>query len=241
MKQEVERAALEAALCRLDLSFDDQIKDKLLKHLALVIEKNKVLNLTRITSSEEAIVLHVEDSLSAYKVFSQYKGEFLDIGTGAGFPGIPLAITSGRSGALLDSVKKKITAVQEFVDQLDLAEQITTYAMRSEELVEFKRNHYGVVIARAVSSLPAVEELATPLLRHNGVLIAMRGVDNKSDINLGVQAAKKLGLKLIDRKEFTIGQNNEFTRSLCVFKKIGKSEIKLPRHPGFASKKPIVG
>ncbi len=241
MKQSVERAALDAALCRLGLDFDETVKEKLLKHLSLVIEKNKVLNLTRITSLEEAVVLHIEDSLSVYKTFSQFKGEFLDIGTGAGFPGIPLAVTTGRKGSLLDSVKKKITAVQEFVDQLGLTEQVTTYGMRSEELVVSKRNHYGIVLARAVSSLPAVEELATPLLKHDGVLIAMRGVDSKADLNLGVQAAKKLGLKLIDRKEFSIGEDSEYTRSLCVFQKVGKSEIKLPRHPGFASKKPIVG
>ena len=241
MKQNsVERAALDAALLRLQLDFDDEIRQKLLKHLKLVIEKNQVLNLTRITSPAEAVILHIEDSLSIYKYFCQYNGEFLDIGTGAGFPGIPLAISSGRKGTLLDSVKKKITAVNEFITELDLSEQIEAVGIRSEELAEKRRNYYGIVVARAVSSLPAVEELATPLLEKNGVLIAMRGNDSIKDVNLGVQAAKKLGLELIDRNEFNIGPDGEFSRSVCIFKKTGDATLKLPRHPGYASKKPIV-
>lgn len=241
MKQtDSKRAALDAALGRLNLGFDDQTKDKLLAYLDLVVEKNKVLNLTRITSFEDAVVLHLEDSLSILEDFRQTTGHYLDIGTGAGFPGIPLGITTDRKGVLLDSVKKKAAAVQEFIDVLGLSDRLKATGMRSEELAEQRRGGFGVVTARAVSSLPAVEELATPLLCKGGKLIAMRGIDTDDDIDIAKQAAKLLGLTLVERREFAIGPNEEYTRSICVFEKTGKSTVKLPRHPGFASKKPLV-
>lgn len=241
MKQtDSKRAALDAALGRLGLDFDLATKDMLLDYLDLVVEKNKVLNLTRITSFEDAVVLHLEDSLSIYKDFGQTKGDYLDIGTGAGFPGIPLGITTERHGVLLDSVKKKAVAVQGFIDQLGLSNRLQATGMRSEELARERTGSFGVVTARAVSSLPAVEELAAPLLCKGGYLIAMRGVDTKEDIDLANKAADLLGLKLIERREFTIGENGEYTRSICVFQKVSKPKIKLPRHPGYASKKPLV-
>lgn len=241
MKQtDSKRAALNAALSRLSLELDDQVKDKLLFYLDLVIEKNKVLNLTRITSFEDAVVLHLEDSLSILEVFRQTSGHYLDIGTGAGFPGIPLGIATDRKGVLLDSVKKKAAAVQGFIDALDLGDRLSATGLRSEELAKQRRGFFGVVTARAVSSLPAVEELATPLLCKGGKLIAMRGIDSDEDIDNAKKAAKLLGLTLVDRKVFAIGPEGEYTRSICVFEKTRKSTVKLPRHPGYASKKPLV-
>lgn len=241
MKQTDEkRAALNAALGRLELELSDATQDKLLDYLDMVVEKNKVLNLTRITSFEDAVVLHLEDSLSILKTFRQTKGDFLDIGTGAGFPGIPLGITTDRSGVLLDSVKKKAHAVGEFITALGLQDRLSAVGMRSEELAAERPGAFGVVTARAVSSLPAVEELASPLLKKGGHLIAMRGQDTPEDIDQAKKAAALLGLKLIERTEFTIGEAGEYQRSLCVFEKVAKPKLKLPRHPGYASKRPLV-
>lgn len=232
-------AKLDVVLDRLDLTFGKGIKEKLLMHLDLVIEKNKTLNLTRVDSLEEALILHIEDSLSVYKEFSQVPGNYIDIGTGAGFPGIPLGIATGKSGVLLDSVKKKAKAVDEFLDQLDLKPQLSTCGLRSEELAQERSESFDLVIARAVSSLPAVEELATPLLKQGGTLIAMRAIDEPQVLRKAEEAGKLLGLKLIVRRAFEIGEG-KYSRSVCVFKKIGKSKLKLPRHPGYASKRPLV-
>lgn len=241
MKQtEEKRAALAAALGRLELELDQATQDQLLFFLDLVVEKNKVLNLTRITSFEDAVVLHLEDSLSILQTFRQTSGDFLDIGTGGGFPGIPMGITTDRRGVLLDSVKKKAVAVGEFITELGLHKRLSAVGMRSEELAAERPNSFGVVTARAVSSLPAVEELATPLLKQGGHLIAMRGPDTQEDVQQGREAAKILGLELVERFEFTIGPNREYHRSLCVFEKKCKPKIKLPRHPGYASKRPLV-
>lgn len=230
---------LDVVLDRLGLSFNRDVKEKLLLHLDLVIEKNKTLNLTRIESFDEALVLHIEDSLSVYREFSQIPGEYLDIGTGAGFPGIPLGITTGKRGVLLDSVKKKAKAVEGFVEQLGLQSQLRTCGFRSEELAQEKPESFDIVIARAVSSLPAVEELATPLLKKGGKLIAMRAIDDSEVLDKAEEAADMLGLRLINRRVFEIG-DGKCSRSVCVFEKIYKPKLKLPRHPGYASKRPLV-
>ena len=88
--------------------------------------------------------------------------------------------------------------------------------------------------------MPAVEELASPLLKKGGHLIAMRGQDAEEDIVQAKKAAALLGLKLVERSEFTIGEAGEYQRSLCVFEKVAKPKIQLPRHPGYASKRPLV-
>lgn len=239
MKQDsCERAALDAALLRLGLQASSRQKELLLKHLALVIEKNKQVNLTRITSFEDAVILHVEDSLSILGEFSQQDGRFVDIGTGAGFPGIPLAVMTDRAGVLLDSVKKKAQAVDAFCDALGLSQRVQGVGMRSEELALEQPASFETVVARAVSSLPTVEELASPLLAPNGRLVAMRGSDSSDDLKTAQDVSERLGLKLVDRREFEIG-GGAYMRSVCVFQKVAEPQVSLPRRPGMAAKRPF--
>lgn len=238
MKQfDSKRAALDAALSRLNLNLNKEQIELLEKHLELVIQKNQVLNLTRITNWEEAVILHIEDSLSIYKEFSQIDGDYIDIGTGAGFPGIPLAIATGKSGVLLDSIKKKASAVQEFINELGLDKQITAYGIRSEEFCKEHAGEFKIVTARAVSSMPVVLELATPLLQNDGYVIAMRSEDSDDDIREAIAVAELFGLQFETRREFYIGEE-EYKRSVCVFHKVSDSKVKLPRRPGIATKKP---
>lgn len=233
-----ERAAVDAALLRLKLDFNEDITDKLITNLKLVIEKNKVLNLTRIDSFEDAVVLHLEDSLSIYPEFMHSSGEFCDIGTGGGFPGLPLAIASGRKGILLDSVKKKALAVQEFVEELSLTGQVQALGMRSEELCAERFGEFDTVVARAVDKLSVVEEYASPLLASGGHLIAMRGTESLGDEKAAQIASEQLGLQMIEKRAFSLGPD-EVARSVYVFEKNGSPSIKLPRRPGMAHKKPL--
>lgn len=233
-----ERAAVDAALLRLKLDFNEDITDKLITNLKLVIEKNKVLNLTRIDSFEDAVVLHLEDSLSIYPEFMHSSGEFCDIGTGGGFPGLPLAIASGRKGILLDSVKKKALAVQEFVEELSIAGQVQALGMRSEELCAERFGEFDTVVARAVDKLSVVEEYASPLLASGGHLIAMRGTESLGDEKAAQIASEQLGLQMIEKRAFSLGPD-EVARSVYVFEKNGSPSIKLPRRPGMAHKKPL--
>ena len=218
-------------------TLDTDKQKKIQAYLDLVIEKNKELNLTRIETREKGMLLHIEDSLSCIDEFTSQDGLFLDIGTGGGFPGVPLAIASGRTGVLIDSVQKKARAVQEMIDELNLSNMIQVRGIRSEELALEVGEKVHTVIARAVSSLPTVLELATPLLVSHGEFIALRGKENERNIEEGNRIAEKLGLEMISSRHLYIGETYE--RNILVFKKVGKPTIKLPRRNGMAQKKPL--
>lgn len=217
------------------LSQDKQ--QQLLDYLDLVIEKNKELNLTRIDTKDKGILLHLEDSLACLDEFTRHSDEFVDIGTGGGFPGVPLAIASDRHGVLVDSVQKKARAVQEMADKVGLKGQIEVIGCRSEELAQENRERFDTAILRAVSSLPVVLELGTPLIRLGGEIIALRGIETKESVSEAEAVAQKLGLKLVSDREIKIG--DEFDRRILVFEKVGESSIKLPRRNGMAQKKPL--
>lgn len=218
-------------------TLDIDKQEKIRAYLELVIEKNKELNLTRIDTKEKGMLLHIEDSLSCLEEFKRQEGEFLDIGTGGGFPGVPLAIATGRTGVLIDSVQKKARAVQEMIEKLELENQIQARGIRSEELALEKGEEFTTVVARAVSSLPAVMELATPLLVPGGELIALRGKKDEVDLEDINHIADKLGLELISRRYIYISETYE--RTIYVFKKVSQASIKLPRRKGMAQKRPL--
>ena len=218
-------------------TLDIDKQEKIRAYLELVIEKNKELNLTRIDTKEKGMLLHIEDSLSCLEEFKRQEGEFLDIGTGGGFPGVPLAIATGRTGVLVDSVQKKARAVQEMIEKLELENQIQARGIRSEELALEKGEEFTTVVTRAVSSLPAVMELATPLLVPGGELIALRGKKDEVDLEDINHIADKLGLELISRRHIYISETYE--RTIYVFKKVSQTSIKLPRRKGMAQKRPL--
>lgn len=236
---ETSRAALEAALSRQGVELGDPQKELLLAHLELLFAKNGQLNLTRIDDFDSAIVSHIEDSLSVLPEFDSGEGPFCDIGTGGGFPGIPLAIATGRPAVLLESVKKKARAVKGFVEELGLGSRVACVGSRSEEYaLDEGAGAFSVVVARAVSSLPVVEELAAPLLAPGGRFLAMRGTETAEQERAGASAADKLGLTLVKKREFTIGEQG-FRRSIYVFERTGEPHVKVPRRPGMAQKRPL--
>lgn len=218
-------------------TLDTASQDRILAYLDLVIEKNKTLNLTRIDTKEKGITLHIEDSLSCLEELSHSEGEFLDIGTGGGFPGVPLAIATGRHAVLIDSVKKKAVAVDEMVHELGLDEQIEVEGVRSEELALRDGERFDTVVARAVSSLPVLLELAAPLLKVGGELVALRSLDGDEVIEEAKLVAEKLGYEFVSLREFSI--DDQYGRSICVFKKVREASISLPRRNGMAQKRPL--
>ena len=139
------------------------------KHLQLVIEANKTTNLTRIDDVEKARILHIEDSLAALQeINAAPRGEYADIGSGAGYPGIPLAIATGRKTTLVDSVKKKAAFLEKFVDELGLKDTVSVYGGRVEELSLERPKSFSVITARAFSSLASILELAIPCYNATG-------------------------------------------------------------------------
>lgn len=213
----------------------------LVDHLLLVIERNKVVNLTRIINAEDALILHVLDSLIPLRcnVFEEApRRSFVDIGTGAGYPGIPIGIMTGFHGLLIDSVGKKVDAVNDFITSLELGEQLHAKKMRAEELDKPMFGSYGCVIVRAVAQANVLIEYAQPFLANGGYALIAKGNPDGSEIEHALQAASFCGMSFVSRETFELPRNLGH-REMLVFKKTGSSKIRLPRPVGVAKMRPL--
>ena len=209
------------------------------KHLELVIEENKVTNLTRIVDWESAQVLHVEDSLAGLpEVEEAMEGPYLDMGSGAGFPGIPLAIMTGRETLLADSVSKKTRALDSFAAELGIDDIVSTYHGRIEDLALQQPNHFSLVTARALSSLASLLELASPLLAKGGRLVCYKTHSASEELEHAREIARKLGMEFVSSRGFTLS-DGKTSRAIIVFRKRCNPSMKLPRRVGMAQKKPF--
>lgn len=218
---------------------DKQQRALLDKHLELVIEANKVTNLTRITDWDQGQLLHVEDSLVGLSEVNEAPdGWYADLGTGGGFPGIPLAICTGRDALLVDSVGKKTKALDSIVAELGLSDHVATYTGRAEELALEHPGEFSVITARALSALPSLLELAAPLLKRGGRLVCYKGRPKEEEIEAAVSLEKKLGMKLLSQREALLS-DDETQRVILVFEKVKMQKIKLPRRVGMAQRHPL--
>lgn len=209
------------------------------QYLDLILEANKTTNLTRITSRDEALVLHIEDSLVGLGEVSEApEGLYGDLGSGGGFPGVPLALATGRETVLVDSVKKKMAIVQQAVDQLGLGRQITTCSDRIEDLALDRPGSFSVLTARALSRLVALLELSSPLLVKGGRLVCYKAQLSDEEMQEARAVEDLLGMRLVSQRE-TMLSDGETRRTIVVFEKVGKAKLKLPRRIGAAQKTPL--
>lgn len=212
---------------------DDQAA-LLVRHANLVLEHNERVNLTRITSDPDVLDLHIADSLAFLAHTDAPSGRWVDIGSGAGYPGIPLSIM-GFDIVLCESVKKKAAFLADAVDALGL--RVEVLPLRSEELAQSSPAAFDVVVARAVSSLPALVELASPLLLPEGCLIAMKGRPEASEREQAHRACSIVGM--IPTKETEYALPNGESRSVFVYVRRGRPQVSLPRRPGMAQRQPF--
>lgn len=213
---------------------------KLVGHLELLIEKNKVVNLTRIVDPSSAVTLHVVDSLlplACQDVRLEPTSTFLDIGTGGGFPGIPLGVMTGAHGLLVDSVGKKVKAVNEFISELGV-DGLEARHTRVEELAHELPCSQDFVFARAVAQSNVLIEYATPLLRRDGLLVIQKALPEMEELACAERAAKLCGLSLVSRETFEL-RDGLGHREILMYRKTSKSKIKLPRRVGLATKEPL--
>ena len=209
-----------------------------IEHLDLVLEANKTTNLTRILNIEDAAVLHILDSLVLLPYIDiAPEGALLDMGTGAGFPGIPLTIASGRKATYIDSVGKKVDAVNSFVEALSLKYAHAVHD-RLEEYARSHKKQFAVVTARALAPLPVLVEYASPFLIDSGLFVITKG--NPSDVELqsGLNAATICGFTtlMIDDLDLPNGLGH---REFIILKKSRPASISLPRANGMAKKNPL--
>lgn len=211
-------------------------EDLLQRHLELVIEANKTTNITRISSWEDGMLLHVEDSLVGLPELSAApEGWYADIGSGAGYPGIPLAIETGRRTLLVDSVGKKTAILDGFIEELGL-NNVATYTGRIEDLARDYPYAFTAITARALAQLSILMELAAPLLKKGGHLICYKAHVEQQELDHALALQDKLGMELISDRIVAL---EDHQRRIICFEKTAKERIKLPRKTGLAQKRPL--
>lgn len=244
MENAVDRALVDQLLSDLSgygISLEREKAEVLVSYLELVIEKNKTLNLTRITNLEEAITLHLVDTLLplACRELAVTSGStLLDMGTGAGFPGVPLAVATGAQTLLVDSVGKKVASVAEFVGKLGI-DNIRTEHGRLEDLARDLPGTQDVVIARAVAQTKVLIEYATPFLSSNGMLVVEKGRPEELELQEAEKTAEICGLKFVSRETFELPHSLGH-REILFYLRVRRSSVKLPRQAGMAKKHPLV-
>lgn len=218
---------------KLGIELSKEQLDKFSRYFDLVIENNKLFNLTAITEEHDFIDKHYIDSMIGVSEIPN-DSNLLDIGSGGGFPSIPIAILKEDvKVTALDSTAKKMTFVENSAKEIGL-NNITTIAGRAEEMPSL-RESFDVVTARAVSSLPILLELAIPLLKVNGLFVAYK--TDESELNDAKTALKTLNCVHISTK--TANLPNGDNRAILVFKKLSKTDNKYPRQYGAIKKKPL--
>ena len=232
------RNALCESLASYGISISSDQACALLRHLDLVVEKNKVLNLTRITSIEDGIDKHIIDSVLLTTVMEGASEKcFLDIGTGAGFPGIPITIVTGMQGTLIDSVGKKVAAVNEFLQELNISSS-QALQIRAEEFAKTCHTRYDYVVARAVAETAVLIEYAAPLLKMGGKAIIAKALPSSEEIERADIVSCMCGMNNVSRETFEL-PHSAGTRTLLVYEKVGKASVKLPRAVGVAKHHPL--
>lgn len=222
--------------------------DQFLQYYEMLIEKNKVMNLTAITEFDEVMKKHFVDSLSLVNVFD-LNGSFslIDVGTGAGFPGIPLKIAfPDLKVTLLDSLQKRVGFLQEVIEKLGLT-RIEAVHGRAEDFAkpEQMREKFDLCVSRAVANLSVLSEYCLPYVKVGGKFISyksdkvsMESEQHKTEIERAEHAISVLGGKLIEQKEFTL-PSSDIYRNLVVIEKCRPTPKQYPRKAGTASKKPL--
>lgn len=196
----------------------------------LLIQKNKVMNLTAITDTEGVAIKHFYDSLTPliYSSIDQ-SSTIVDVGTGAGFPAIPLLIARpDLKLTMMDSLNKRLLFLVEVCEQLDINARIVH--SRAEEAGKNKlyREKFDYAVSRAVAALPILCEYCLPLVKPSGKFIAMKGSNADSELKLSGNAIKQLGGELENIKKFKLPTGE--TRALIIIRKVANTPLKFPRH-----------
>ena len=205
----------------------------------LLVEQNKIMNLTAITDPDGIAVKHFADSISVLSAADFGRNtKVLDVGTGAGFPGIPLLIMHPEIDlTMLDSTAKKLKYVENTVNELGLI--ATTLHTRAEEAGQSKeyRERFDVVCSRAVAALNVLCEYCLPFVKQGGLFIAMKGAKAQEEIADAQNAIKLLGGRIVAEKSFSLSDGGE--RTLVVIQKISQIPPKYPRVGTQIAKKPL--
>ena len=223
---------------KIDIELTEKQVKQFYNYMNLLIEWNNKINLTAITEPKEIILKHFVDCATINKFIDENK--VLDIGTGAGFPGIPLKIINeDLEITLADSLNKRIKFLDIVIETLEL-NKIETIHARAEELAKNKkyRQSYDIVVSRAVAALNVLLEYTTPFIKVGGKVICMKGNNVEEEIKESKNAIKILGTKMLP-VEKVILPDTEITRNIITVEKIKNTPAKYPRKAGTPAKEPL--
>ena len=227
------------AFNKIDLILNDKQAEQFLRYYELLIQKNKVLTFTSITVFDDVVLKHFLDSLMICKI-QKLEGSLIDVGTGAGFPGIPLKIMyPDLKVVLLDSLNKRVQFLNEVIRELGL-ENIKAIHGRAEDLAKQKiyREQFDYCVSRAVANLSSLAEYCIPFVKIGGYFIPYKSGKIQEELDSGKKAINILGGTVEIVKEFELPQTDIF-RCLLYIRKIENSPQKYPRKAGMPTKEPI--
>ena len=239
MEKEMFIEKMQKKLKFLDFQFCVEQTEQFFDYMKLLIEWNSKMNLTTITDPEEIILKHFIDSITILKEIEN-GSTLVDVGTGAGFPGIPLSIMNPTLKiTLVDSLNKRLIFLQEVVNKLDLKNVEIIHA-RAEEFGQNKkyRESFDISTSRAVANLSTLSEYLIPLVKVGGKVIGMKASEAHEEINQAQKAIQVLGGTIEKIDEFNLPESN-IGRTIIVIKKNKNTPTKYPRKPGTPSKEPI--
>lgn len=222
-------------LPELGLSLSEETADKLCAFGDAVIQQNAVMNLTAITEPTAVAKLHLLDSLTVLTAADLNGKTLIDVGCGAGFPGVPVAIACPNAKVtLLDSLGKRMNWLESILPQLGVKARCIT--ARAEEAVAEHREKFDFATSRAVARLNILLELTAPYVRVGGAVIALKGSAARQELEEAKDAVKKLGLKVEQIKDFTV---DGATHSVIILRKVSKTPPQFPRRYAKIKQSPL--
>ena len=219
----------------LGLSLPEERQEKLCAFARAMLRQNEVMNLTAITEEKQVAKLHLLDSLTVLCCADLKGKSLIDVGCGAGFPGVPLAIACPEANiTLLDSLGKRVKWLEETLPQLGINAECVT--ARAEEAVATRRERYDFATSRAVARLNILLELTAPYVKVGGAVLAMKGAAAREELSECAGAIKKLGLKLEEVREFPVDGTSH---AVIVLRKIAPTPKQYPRRYAKIKQSPL--
>lgn len=240
MDNEAKKLLIDSAAA-LGIQLDDLKVQRFDTYMTEMLEYNKKVNLTAITEPNEVVMKHFIDSLTlASYIEIPENGKMIDVGSGAGFPGIPLKLVRPDVKlTCIDSLNKRILFLQRLVEKLEL-KNVDCLHLRAEEACRKQelRAYYNIVTARAVAKLAVLTEICVPMLKIGGIFCAMKGPDITEEVKEAEHAVSLLGAEVSQVREFCLPGTDQ-RRTIVVIKKIHETSAIYPRQTAQISKKPL--